>query len=275
MSGLGYKGSRDPKVYDAEIVSVNPPKPSPAPKSTGKRPLGKNATLIKTLRNKKLNQMQAAIALETTEDLMEKESEKAQLAGQLVAGMVTPNEGGRLTPVTAHPDLKKIETELILSRGADLAGMCQRWGIFDSSGGLAVAALTRHYGHMRRRSHRLFDTLDKITIDKMATSYMDKVDEIYNLSRQAHVKAMSAQRMTDYGPLDDPNFGAAEGMLDQMRGAAALLGAAMERQDKKEALSSNPPMPTGGMNIFNAPGSKMQVLGLPKAIPQKQLPPAE
>lgn len=273
MSGMGYNGSKGNQTVDAEYVDITPaPKPPDPPikKKRNRSTISNKDALIKTISNRRLRDMQVAAIKEATTEIADKELNKAELAGQMLAGAMTPNIGpAKINCLTGHPDFKKIETELIITRGMDIEGMCRRWNIQEKDGQLAIPRLTHHFASMRRRYSKLFDTLDRASREKMANSYLAKVDEIYNLAKDGHTQAMSQQRKTDFGLITVPEYEAAAVLLEKMIAATTLIGAAMERQDKKEI--ANTQAAGAGSPTFNGPINKIQILGLPKAVPQKQI----
>jgi hypothetical protein len=292
MSGFGYKGPDGTKtvVLDAEFAPENavilpkgPPKNHGVKKRRSSTDISNRGKVLRAIRSTANNNLLKKMEIEkvkmAADDIASKELSRAELAGQLLAGSITPSPA-RSTIINSHPDFKKIETELILTRGSDIEGMCVRWKIQDKDGNLAVKELTKHFGSMRRRYSRLFDTLDAASREKMASSYMAKVDEIYQLAKTGHTQAMLQQRATDYGLITVPEYEAAAVMLEKMLSATNLIGAAMERQDKRDAEVA----PTGGMSgpmQINGPVGRIQILGLPKAIKkegdstQKALPPID
>ncbi len=276
MGGLGYKGGNHP--VDPQPKEEKPPTP-PFRKPAKKR-ISKRTQELKTLTNTRLRRMEIELAKEQAGDIRDRELNSATIAGQLLAQNMTPNNGGKPDLIRSHPHFRQIETELILTRGADLEDTCKRWGIVGKGGALAVKELAKYYFRMRRGYSHLFEVLDQATREKMQQSFLEKVDDMHSLARKAHVQAMDQKQIVtdkkgNVHTVDSPNYGAARDMLDKMSDAINLLGAAMDRQDKKSTpvpVSAQNGMPMTPVQI-NAPVGKIQIMAMPKAIKPKPTPP--
>lgn len=277
MSGMGYKGGPG-QIIDTEAVKEPIPpllgshSPTPKDRTKKKKAATGHKAVERTLKNRRLRIMETALLKEQAGKILEGETTKAELAADMVVGILSPSEHRKGNVILDHPQYKKIETELILTRGADFESICVRYDIKTKSGDLAVKQLASHYGRMRERYSRLFDTLDRTAREKLANSYLNKVDEIYGLARSAHGAAMEQLAFAKGAdgeaiPYFAPDYEAAANMIEKMLAATNLIGSAMERQKEEEPQQNQ----GSGATFINGPVGKIQILGLPKALPPKAI----
>lgn len=277
MSGFGYTGGPG-QIIDTEAVKEPIPERKVSQNQINKKAeravnyRNKKSRIIRGLKSKRAQEMEESLLKQQAAAILQQEKETAQLAGTMVAGMLSAKLAKNPGIIASHPEFRKIETELILTRGADFEGMCRRWDIRTPAGELAVRALALHYGRMRERYSRLFDVLDRTAKEKLAESYLNKVNEVYDLAKGAHSEAMQQLAFVkdadgSQTPYFAPDYEAAAVMLEKMLAATNLIGSAMEREKEAPEASQGP-----GPTYINGPVGRVQILGLPKAIPQKSLP---